>query len=104
MIILDQFEEHFSYRSGSRSPTARRRTGACINSPDVPANFLIAVREDAYGRLGDLFSGRIGNVYSNYLHLEYLTREAAREAIEEPVAIYNDEHAEDEADHRSRTI
>ena len=63
----------------------------------MPANFLIAVREDAYGGLGDLFSGRISNVYNNYLHLEYLTREAAREAIEKPVEVYNAEHDQDEA-------
>src|SRR5262249_16424230 len=65
--------------------------------PDIRANFLIAVREDAYGKLGDLFSGRISNVYDNYLHLEYLTREAARDAIEKPVEIFNAEHNEDEA-------
>jgi WD40 repeat protein len=69
----------------------------CINAPEVPANFLIAVREDAYGRLGDLFSGRISNVYDNYLHLEYMSREAAREAIEGPVTLFNDEHPVDEA-------
>ena len=61
------------------------------------ANFLIAVREDAYGKLGDLFSGRIANVYNNYLHLEYLSRDAARDAIEKPVEIYNAEHDAAEA-------
>ena len=92
MIILDQFEEHFSYRIGTPEPNRLAEELAnCIRSPDVPANFLIAVREDAYGRLGDLFGGRIANVYDNYLHLEYLTRDAAREAIEKPVEIYNSE-------------
>jgi WD40 repeat protein len=93
VIILDQFEEHFSYRIGATHPDRLAdELAECINSPGVPANFLIAVREDAYGRLGDLFSGRIGNVYNNYLHLEYMTREAARDAIEKPVQIYNSEH------------
>jgi WD40 repeat protein len=97
VIILDQFEEHFSYRAGSPHPDLLADELAhCINSPDVRANFLIAVREDAYGRLGDLFGGRIGNVYSNYLHLEYLTRDAGREAIEQPVAVFNSEHPEDQ--------
>ena len=92
VIILDQFEEHFSYRIGTPEPNRLAEELAnCIRSPDVPANFLIAVREDAYGRLGDLFGGRIANVYDNYLHLEYLTRDAAREAIEKPVEIYNSE-------------
>ena len=78
VIILDQFEEHFSYRIGARDPDrVADELARCIRSSDVPANFLIAVREDAYGRLGDLFGGRIANVYDNYLHLEYLSREAA---------------------------
>jgi WD40 repeat protein len=93
VIILDQFEEHLSYRTGAATPDRLADELAhCINSPDVRANFLIAVREDAYGRLGDLFGGRIGNVYGNYLHLEYLTRDAGRDAIEQPVAVYNSDH------------
>jgi WD40 repeat protein len=92
VIILDQFEEHFSYRIGAPDPDRfADELADCIRSADVPANFLIAVREDAYGRLGDLFGGRIANVYDNYLHLEYLTRDAAREAIVKPVEIYNSE-------------
>ncbi|HEY1713055.1 MAG TPA: hypothetical protein VGG07_09130 [Solirubrobacteraceae bacterium] len=97
VIILDQFEEHFSYRAGAARPDRLADELAyCINSPEVRAHFLIAVREDAYGRLGDLFGGRIGNVYSNYLHLEYLTRDAGREAIEQPVAVYNSDHPDDQ--------
>ena len=97
VIILDQFEEHFSYRlSAGRPDRLADELAQCVNSPTVPANFLIAVREDAYGGLGDLFSGRISNVYNNYLHLEYLAREAALEAIEKPVEIYNAEHPEQE--------
>lgn len=97
VIILDQFEEHFGYRmSGSHPGHLADELARCVNSSTVPANFLIAVREDAYGGLGDLFSGRISNVYNNYLHLEYLTREAAREAIEKPVEIYNADHPDEE--------
>jgi WD40 repeat protein len=97
VIILDQFEEHFSYRlSAGRPDRLANELAECVNSLTVPANFLIAVREDAYGGLGDLFSGRISNVYNNYLHLEYLTRAAAREAIEKPVEIYNADHPEQE--------
>ncbi|MGZ4251595.1 MAG: nSTAND1 domain-containing NTPase, partial [Solirubrobacteraceae bacterium] len=56
VIILDQFEEHFSYRlSGTRPDRLADELADCVNSPSVPANFLIAVREDAYGGLGDLF-------------------------------------------------
>jgi WD40 repeat protein len=93
LIILDQFEEHFRYRL--QQPTPERvadEIAACVNAPALPVHFLIALREDAYGGLGDLFRGRVGNVYRNYIHLEYLTRAAAREAIEEPINRYNEEH------------
>ncbi len=96
-IILDQFEEHFTYRlAGAQANDLADELARCVNAASVPANFLIAVREDAYGGLGDLFSGRISNVYNNYLHLEYLTREAARDAIEKPVELYNHERADGE--------
>ena len=69
--MLDQFEEYFLY--SAREPTPERfadQLAACINRADLRANFLIAIREDAYAGLGDLFKGRIANVYGNYLHIE----------------------------------
>ena len=41
-----------------------------------------------YAGLG-VFSGRIANVYGNYLHVEYLDRLSAEKAIREPLEIYN---------------
>ena len=90
LIMLDQFEEYFLYRS--REPTPERfadELARCINRADLRANFLIAIREDAYAGLGDLFKGRIANVYSNYLHVEYLDRASAEKAIREPLDVYN---------------
>jgi WD40 repeat protein len=87
LIILDQFEELFA--SPAHQERLAEELAACVNSPGVSANFLIAVREDAYGRVGELFDARIRNVYGNYLHLEHLTHDAARDAIERPVDIYN---------------
>jgi WD40 repeat protein len=95
LVILDQFEEYFLYRS--REMPGRSfadELAACINRVDLRGNFLISVREDAYSGLGDVFKGRISNVYGNYFHLEHLTREAAREAIEKPVAAYNELHTD----------
>ena len=93
LVILDQFEEYFLYRrrEGRARPFADE-LAACINRADLRANFLIATREDAYSALGDLFKGRVSNVYGNYFHLEHLTRDAAREAIEKPVASFNERH------------
>ncbi len=90
LIMLDQFEEYFLYRS--REPVPERfadELARCINRTDLRANFLIAIREDAYAGLGDLFKGRIPNVYGNYLHIDYLDRASAEQAIREPLGVYN---------------
>ena len=86
LIMLDQFEEYFLYRS--REPVPERfadELARCVNRTDLRANFVIAIREDAYAELGDLFKGRITNVYGNYLHIDYLDRAAAEKAIRGPL-------------------
>jgi len=93
LVILDQFEEYLLY--SSREPRVGRfadELAACLNRGDLRANFLIAVREDAYAGLGELFLGKIGNLYGNYLHLEYLDRQAARHAIVRPIERFNAAH------------
>jgi WD40 repeat protein len=95
LIILDQFEEYLLYTT--REPPERRfadELARCLNQAQLRANFLIAIREDAYAGLGDLFAGKIANVYRNYLQLQYLDRDAAREAIVRPVERFNHMHAD----------
>jgi WD40 repeat protein len=93
LVILDQFEEYFLYRSReARERPFADELAACINRPELRVHFLISIREDAYSGLGDLFKGRISNVYGNYFHLEHLTRDAAREAIEKPIMSFNELH------------
>lgn len=90
LIMLDQFEEYFLYRS--REPVPGRfadQLASCVNRTDLRANFLISIREDAYAGLGDLFKGRIANVYGNFLHIDYLDRASAAQAIRGPLAVYN---------------
>jgi len=90
LVLLDQFEEYFLYCS--REPTPERfadELARCINLADLPASFLISIREDAYAGLGDLFKGRIPNVYGNYLHIEHLDRASAEKAIRAPLEVYN---------------
>jgi WD40 repeat protein len=90
LIILDQFEEYFRYSSGERpAEHFADELARCINRAELPASFLISIREDAYAGLGDLFQGRIANVYGNYLDIEYLDRDAAGDAIRKPLDVYN---------------
>ena len=93
LLILDQFEEYFLYGSRERSEGHfADQLARCVGRTDLRANFLIALREDAYAGLGDRFKGKITNVYGNYLHLERLDRKAAREAIEAPLQLFNSMH------------
>ena len=91
LIILDQFEEFFLYRSrAGHDETFADQLARCINDPDLRANFLISIREDAYAGIGELLKARVPNVYRNYLHLEYLHRDAARDAILRPIDRFNE--------------
>jgi|GEM_PF-1186105 len=90
LVILDQFEEYFLYAPNETPPERLAdELARCINQTDLPASFLISIREDAYARLGDLLQGRISNVYGNYLHIDYLGHDAAEAAIRKPLAVYN---------------
>jgi WD40 repeat protein len=93
VVILDGFEQYFLYHPPSGEQDFADQLARCVNDPDLQANFLIAIREDAYARLGDLLKTRVPNVYGNYLHLEYLSREAGHEAIVKPIEFYNQTHA-----------
>jgi WD40 repeat protein len=96
LVILDQFEEYFLYRSEeARDGRFADELASCINSGALRANFLISIREDAYSGLGDLLKSRIDNVYGNYLRLTNLDADSAREAIEKPLASFNEAHREE---------
>jgi WD40 repeat protein len=93
LIILDQFEEYFSNQSrDGRTDSFPEELADCVNRQDLRVRFLIAVREDAYAGVGDLFKSRIANVYGNYLHIDYLDEAAARDAILKPIDRWNELH------------
>ncbi len=91
LVVLDQFEEYFLY--ADQQPEGKRvadQIARCVNRAGLRANFLISIREDSYARLGDLFRGKVTNVYANFLHLDFLDRGGARESIEKPVERVNE--------------
>ena len=89
MIVLDQFEEFFLYHPPEHDVDAFAVEFAkAVNRDDVAANFLIGLRDDAYTKL-DRFKGRIPNLFSNYIHLEHLGAQAARDAIVGPIEQFN---------------
>jgi WD40 repeat protein len=96
LVILDQFEEYLLYRNQEAGHSLVDELAACVNAPETPANFLIAIRDDGYASLGNLFAGKIPNVYSNFLELKALDRAAGEQTIVEPIARRNELHPHDE--------
>lgn len=93
LVILDQFEEYLFYHPNEDGlGTLAFELPRAINHPDLRVNFLIAIREDALARL-DRFKGRIPSLFANYLRIQHLDVAAARAAIEQPLAAYNDLYA-----------
>lgn len=89
-VVLDQAEEYFLYqRPEERFGRFALEFPAAVAAADLPVHFLLAIREDAVAKL-DAFKTRIPNVLGNYLRLEHLDVEAAREAILGPVTRYNE--------------
>ena len=97
LIILDQFEEYFLYHpdeDGTDSFAVEFSVG-CEPRRAYRESFLVTIREDALARL-DRFKGRIPNLFGNYLRIDRLSRQAAREAIMRPLEEYNGRVAADE--------
>src|SRR2546423_11141678 len=89
LIILDQFEEYFLYHSNEEGEgTFAFEFPRAVNLPELRANFLVSIREDALAKL-DCFKGRIAKLFDNYLRIEHLDVASARAAIKNPVEKYN---------------
>ncbi|MCI0617468.1 hypothetical protein L0244_31220, partial [bacterium] len=92
LIILDQFEEYFLYHShGNEKERFETEFPRLVNHPELRANFLISIREDALAKL-DRFKGRIPNLFGNYLRIDHLDYDAAHAAIVKPLEMYNQLH------------
>jgi hypothetical protein len=92
LVVLDQFEEYFQYHPGEGD--GERLTGFAaelarvINDSSLAVNVLLSIREDAWAKL-DRFEGHIQLLFANYLRVDHLDLDAAREAIEGPIAAWN---------------
>jgi len=89
-IILDQFEEYFLYHGQEEGEGSfALEFPRAVNRADLRASFLISIREDSLAKL-DRFKGRIPNLFDNYLRINHLNPEAARDAIQEPIGKWNE--------------
>jgi hypothetical protein len=89
LIILDQFEEYFLYHSmADGEGTFAVEFPRAVNRPDLRVSFLVSMREDSIAKL-DFFKGRIPNLFDNYLRIDHLERNQARDAIVKPIEQFN---------------
>lgn len=89
LVILDQFEEHFQYPAIDDSESFDDALVAALSDRTLPVNFMLSIREDGLAKL-DRYKGRIPSLFDNYLRIQHLDAESAREAIEKPVERYNE--------------
>lgn len=91
-IILDQFEEYFLYHPHEAGAgTFAVEFPLALNCSNLPANFLISIREDALAKL-DYFKGSIPNLFGNYLRIPHLDEQSALDAIRKPIRVFNQQH------------
>lgn len=90
LLLLDQFEELFLYhdhQNGGATPFDEQ-LAAAVTRTDLQVNVLLSLREDALAKL-DRYKRRIPRLFQNYLRMEPLRGDQAREAIVGPVERYN---------------
>jgi type VI secretion system peptidoglycan-associated protein len=88
-LILDQFEEYCLYHPHEDGAgTIAGELPPVLTDAEQRVNVLISIREDALARL-DRFKGRIPRLFDNYLRIDHLDREAARDAIAKPIDRFN---------------
>ena len=85
-LILDQFDEYFLYHEDGDE--FARALAEVVTHPGLRLNILISIRDDMLSQL-DRFKALIPNLFSNYLRLDHLDREAARASIVGPLDRFN---------------
>jgi hypothetical protein len=90
LIILDQFEEYFQYRGDETGEgTFAFEFPHAVNRADLPAKFLISIRDDGLSRL-DRFKTQLPNLFVNLLRINQMNGKAAKRAIKLPLETYNE--------------
>jgi WD40 repeat protein len=87
LLVLDQLEELFAYHERPHDPVLEE-LAAALRRANPAVHFLLSIREDAMASL-DRFEGHVSGLGEHVLRLEHLDRDAAREAIVQPLQRWN---------------
>src|SRR5215218_5882788 len=97
LVVLDQFEDYFLYNADERAPGSfDAEFPEIVNDANLRVNVLVSIREDAWARL-DRFEGRIPQLFANYIRVDHLDRDAARQAVRGPIGEWNRRRPNDAA-------
>lgn len=90
LVVLDQFEEYFQYHPNENGAgTFIEEFPRLANERDLPIHFLISVGEDSLASL-DRFKQQIPDLLDNRLSIDFLSPEAAKDAILRPLDKFNE--------------
>jgi WD40 repeat protein len=91
IAILDQFEEYFLYPDAEQIKGFAKSLAALVARTDIEAHLLFALRDDGLHRL-DALRVYLPGLLDTTLELRHLDEGAVREAIEKPIAEWNEHH------------
>jgi WD40 repeat protein len=88
IVILDQLEEYFLYHGDEKGEgTLAEELPRMLTRPNVRANFLLSIREDALAKL-DRFKRDVPALFDTVLRVGPLDRDAGRQAIVGPLGAF----------------
>ncbi len=88
VVFLDQFEEFFLRFGDESRASFVAELARCHQSGAVDTRFILSIREDFFVRLHE-FEGQLSSIFDSRYRLERLSRENAREAVVEPVKLFD---------------
>ena len=89
LLILDQFEEYFLYKTGNSFTAAELGLGQLLARRELDLHVLIALRDDSLHLL-DKLRAIFPGILETTIRLGHLNDSAAKQAIRGPICQYNE--------------
>jgi hypothetical protein len=93
LLILDQFEEYFLYRTENLLSSMEEALGALLARRELDVHALFSLRDDSLHLL-DKLRAIVPGILETTIRLGYLNDAAAEQAIRGPIRMYNEVYRE----------